>query len=74
MGNSFRDIIGFWPTPEVLAHEIGAGVWAVRKWKTRDNIPPEWWLEVIAAATRRDRHLTAFDLARIAARQREAAQ
>ena len=49
---SFREFIDtHWRTPEVLAIELGLSVPQVRHWKTRDNIPAEFWLRVINAAT-----------------------
>jgi len=50
---TFRDIIETWPTPDVLATEVGANAEAVRKWRQRDSIPAEWWLPVVNAGKAR---------------------
>ena len=70
---TFRDIIGLWPTHRAMAGDIGANHWAVAKWYQRDNIPPEWWNDVISAARRSGHELTAQRMTHIAARRREAA-
>lgn len=47
---SFRQVVDLWPSPEILASELGATAFAVRKWKQRDSIPSDWWLGVIEAS------------------------
>jgi hypothetical protein len=71
---TFRDIIGLWPSHRAMAGDIGANHWAVAKWHQRDNIPPEWWNDVLAAAVRFGHEgLTAQLMADIAGKRREAA-
>lgn len=70
---TFRDIIGLWPSHRAMAGDIGANHWAVAKWHQRDNIPPEWWNAVLAAARRSGHVLTAQSMTDIAAKRREAA-
>lgn len=66
---TFRDIIALWPTPEVLAAEIGEKAWTVRKWKQRDSIPASRWLTVANAARAKGNLITAEQMARMAARE-----
>jgi hypothetical protein len=72
MFETFRDVIALWPTPDVMADDLGHSHFAVRQWKTRDRIPAEWWLRVIAAAKKRRRSIRFEDLDRIR-EQRDAA-
>jgi hypothetical protein len=72
MFETFRDVIAIWPTPDAMAEDIGHTAFAVRQWKTRDRIPAEWWLRVIAAAKKRRRSIRFEDLDRIRG-QRDAA-
>lgn len=66
---TFRDIIDLWPTPDVLAAEIGENVWTVRKWKQRGRIPANRWLAVAGAARAKGSHITAEQMAKMAARE-----
>lgn len=68
MAQTFREIIGLWPSPDVLAAEIGAKPETVRKWRQRDSIPAEWWVAIIEAAKARGNELTTDNLASLAAR------
>jgi hypothetical protein len=70
---NFRAVVELWDTPEVLAGEIGVGVWAARKWSQRDRIPPEWWSAIVSTDTARRGGLTLEILARLAARNGERA-
>lgn len=74
MVRSFTDVIGFWESPDELANAVGAKIETARKWRQRDKIPAEWWGAVVEAArsTKAGHDLTTDDLARIAARKREA--
>jgi len=76
---TYRDIIAFWPTANALARDIEAvtgrsiAAGTCRQWRNRDAIPPEYWIDVIAAARMRGYPITADLLARLAARKRVAA-
>ncbi len=68
MTQTFKDVIGRWPSPDALAAEIGAKPETVRKWRQRNSIPAEWWTRMIEAARERGDTLTADELADMAAR------
>lgn len=55
MLNSFREVIGLWPSLRAFSEEpeVGANLIAVRKWQQRDSIPSEEWAGVTKAAQRR---------------------
>ena len=65
--NSFRDVIALWPSPDVMASDVGAPVTAVRKWWQRDRIPAEWWHSVLASDVARSAEISAEALAAIIA-------
>ncbi|WP_299481016.1 carph-isopro domain-containing protein [uncultured Paracoccus sp.] len=67
--SSFRNVIDEWGGPQRMAADIGASVWAVRKWHQRDSIPSEWWIAIEAASERLDHPVTVKDLAEISARK-----
>jgi hypothetical protein len=74
---SFRQIIDEWPSVSILADEVSnhhnhVTVFQVRKWRTRNSIPPEYWKNLIAAANRRDITLTSETLVEIAANRKAA--
>lgn len=76
--NSFSDIISLWPSAEALAGDLGlpgenpGGT--VRAWKRRDNIPSEYWDDLVLCAQRRGFHeVSAELLLRVAALRRKAA-
>ena len=52
MGRTFSDVIGLWPTSRDLANALGVEPEAVRNWKARNSIPPEYWVELVDAADR----------------------
>jgi len=66
---TFRDIIDLWPTPDVLATEIGENVWTVRKWKQRGRIPASRWIAVANAARAKGNLITAEQMAKMVARE-----
>lgn len=72
MVNSFRDVVELWPTPDDLAADIRAGRWAVRKWRSRDAIPAEWWLPILQTEIAKQNCLTVDAFATFAARERMA--
>lgn len=67
--SSFRDVVALWPSPAVMASDIGAGVAAVRKWPQRDVIPAEWWVPILQTDVARRSGITAELLATLAARE-----
>lgn len=50
-----RQIIDSWPKPStrIFAEDIGKNYAQVRKWRTRNRIPSEHWLDVVDAAKKR---------------------
>lgn len=66
--NSHAEILGLWPSLIDVANDVGAKVVAVRKWRARNSIPPEYWLPLVEAAQRRGYAVTLDLLARISAR------
>jgi hypothetical protein len=64
--NTFRDVIALWPTPDVMANEIGVGNHAARHWKTRDFIPAWHWERVLDGARAKGARLSANDFVRFA--------
>lgn len=66
--HSFKDIIAIWPSPDVMAAELGAKSETVRKWRQRDSIPADWWTAIIDAAQTRGATISADMLASFAAR------
>lgn len=70
MLETFSAVIDRWPTQAILADDTGATPGMVKQWKYRDNIPPEYWLRVAAAAKRRKFYgISLNGLAEIAARR-----
>ena len=66
---TFRSIIELWPSREAMAADVGAGLWAVRKWLTRNSIPSEWWSAVLATEVAARAGVTAEILTALAARE-----
>ena len=52
MERTFTDVIGLWPNSRELANALDVAPEAVRKWKARDSIPPEYWVGLVSAADR----------------------
>lgn len=69
MVSNFREVVALWPSPDVLASEIGASVAAVRKWPQRGSVPAEWWMPILRTETARAAGLTAEVFVEIAARE-----
>ena len=70
MLQTFTAVIARWDTQTLLADDVGATPGMVRQWRYRDNIPPEYWLRVAAAAKRRKFYgISLNSLAEIAARR-----
>lgn len=68
---SFRDIIELWGNSrEAMAAELpGTTATQVSKWWQRDNIPPEYWAEVLKTERAIGAGVTAEILTRLAARE-----
>lgn len=72
--DSFREIIGRWPSRSAFGDDVGAKPGTVRMWHTRDFIPPEFWAAAVrAAASRQIDGVTAETMATLAARRRTGA-
>lgn len=50
---SFAEVIALWPFARDLAEDIGVEPEQVRTWKSRNNVPPEYWRSVVDAAGKR---------------------
>ena len=48
------EIIGLWPSATAFAEAIGVEPENARQMKSRNKIPPYWWLNVLDAARDRD--------------------
>jgi hypothetical protein len=70
--NSFRSIIGLWPSLDAMAGDLGAPITAVRKWWQRDRIPAEWWQAVAESSVGQAAGVTPYLMARLLARERPA--
>lgn len=67
--DTFSGIIELWPSSVDLASKIGVEADAVRKWKARNSIPPEYWESLIVAASQAGHsEITADHLTAIAAK------
>jgi hypothetical protein len=69
MVTSFRQLIDDWGGSAEMAADIGASVWAIKKWHQRDSIPSEWWLAIVSSAPVRNLDVTLEALALFAARR-----
>jgi DNA-binding transcriptional regulator YiaG len=66
--NAMRDItdvFSIWPSQADMARDLGLPYQTVAKWHQRERIPQENWLDVIEAAARREKLVTAADLLRV---------
>lgn len=64
----FRAVMDLWPNLVEFSEEVGAGYSLCSKWRQRNKIPSEYWMDVVKAAKRRRFRVTNDLLARIAAR------
>ncbi|BAQ16951.1 hypothetical protein [Methyloceanibacter caenitepidi] len=74
MIRTFRDVIGFWKTPDDLAEHMqrlgyDVGIYKARQWKTRDKIPSGYWSGLIEAAAELGKEVTTDMLAAIDAKR-----
>jgi hypothetical protein len=69
--DSFRDLIGLWPSARAFARDAGCSPALVRQWRHRDSVPARYWRGIIEGAARRGLHsIDAAWLTRLAARRR----
>lgn len=70
---TFRDIIGFWPSLDAMATDAKTTVGAIKQWRNRNSIPGEYWLALeVGAAQRNIPGVTMHTLGAIANRRRPA--
>lgn len=69
MFDSFHDLIERWPTTADLAEDLGEKPWTVQKWKQRNSIPSDRWLDLLVCAKRRKIKLKEVDLVLLASRK-----
>jgi len=62
---SFRHLIAKWHTKREFAEDVGVGYEAAKMWALRNNIRPEHWRKVQAAAKRRGIDLSTDDFLRM---------
>lgn len=69
--DSYRELIDQWPQPSIktLAGDLAVKPNTASKWRQRDNIPSEHWLDLIRAARKRRIRLDETHLVRLAHRQ-----
>ena len=62
----FTDVIDLWPSARVLAEDVGEKTATVHKWRQRNRIPGDKWLEVVTAGEQRGYDIKLSILASIA--------
>lgn len=67
---NFKEVIGLWPSPAELAGDVGEKADTVRKWKERGSIPSDCWVDLVAAAEKRNFPLNVQLLASLAKKAR----
>lgn len=70
---NYRSIIDCWGSYTKLAKAIGVNPERARKWYERNNIPAEYWADILASARLRKIPLTADHMVIAAASKRDAA-
>jgi hypothetical protein len=60
--STITDIFKIWGSLAEMAEAIGRGHWTVQKWSQRKSIPSDAWPDVIAAARRKGKKLSAEQL------------
>jgi hypothetical protein len=45
---TFQDLIAQWDTVAAFAVDVGVPYQRARKWRDRNNIPPEYWPRLVA--------------------------
>lgn len=71
---TFRDVIGLWPTVPAFAIDVGVGERTAFSWWQRDSIPADWFAEVVRAAGRRGHIAVTAEAMAIAAEKRRLAK
>jgi hypothetical protein len=49
---SFRELIALWPTPGILAADIGRSRNTVTSWVRRNSVPSNAWSDLVNSAAR----------------------
>lgn len=60
--STITDVFKIWGSLAEMAEAIGRGHWTVQKWSQRKSIPSDAWPEVISAARRKGKKLSAEQL------------
>ncbi len=60
--NTISDVFGIWGSLADMAEATGRSHWTVQKWSQRKSIPSDAWPDLIAAARREGKKLTAEQL------------
>lgn len=60
--NTITDVFRIWGSLAEMAEAIGRTHWTVQKWSQRKGIPVDAWPEVISAARRKGKKLSAEQL------------
>jgi len=63
----WKQVIALWPTAREFASDLNVQYSTVCSWKMRNRIPPEYWLEILAAARLRKYKVGPTDLIGLAA-------
>jgi hypothetical protein len=66
------EIFDWWETIPEMAEDIGVPHGRVKKWRQRRRIPDEYWSDLVSAASRKGKKLSADDLLGIHSRLRNA--
>lgn len=70
MTDTFKSIIGLWPSGEEFAEDVGVRGVTARQWGNRDSIPAKYFPDIVAAAKRRGFDVSFEQLSRCAMRHR----
>ena len=74
--STFRDLIDLWPSRAEFARDLGhlgVSLARVQKWAQTGSVRAEFFQHILDSAKRRGIPITADDLCRIAAAQKDAA-
>ena len=56
------EVFDWWDTLPQMADDIGTSHGRVKKWRQRERIPDEYWQDLMSAARRKGKKLSADDL------------